>query len=148
MLPGDEERWQQWINQAIFTKHGTFIEYQSVGRDVTKNKRKEEELKTSHDIVNQSLLAADQVTYLSILETNLINIISPFLRNMTLKHFNLTPREIQVANLVKNGKSSKEIAQLLNLSTRAIEFHRENIRQKLDLKNRKANLQSSLFSHS
>jgi PAS domain S-box-containing protein len=100
------------------------------------------------DKLKKSRLAADQMAYLNILETNLSNIISPFLRNMTLKHFNLTPREMQVANLVKNGKSSKEIAQLLNLSTRAIEFHRENIRQKLGLKNKKANLQSYLLSHS
>lgn len=88
----------------------------------------------------------EQGAYLNILETNLTNIISPFLRNITLHHYNLTPKELQVAHLVKDGKTSKEIAKLMNLSTRAIEFHRENIRNKLGLTNKKINLQSYLIS--
>lgn len=90
--------------------------------------------------------STEQSAYLNILEMNLHNIISPFLRNMTIHQFNLTPKELRVANLVKEGKSSKEIAELINLSTRAIEFHRENIRKKLGLKNKKMNLRSYLSS--
>jgi DNA-binding CsgD family transcriptional regulator len=54
--------------------------------------------------------------------------------------------QIQIADLVKAGKSTKEISELLNLSDRAIEFHRNNIRNKLGLKNKKINLQSYLLS--
>jgi len=89
---------------------------------------------------------ADQGTYIDILETNLHNVISPFLRNMTLNQYNLTPKEIQVATLIKDGRTTKEIAKIANLSVRAIEFHRENIRKKLGLRNKKANLRSSLLS--
>lgn len=89
----------------------------------------------------------EQITCLGILETNLNDIISPFLKNITLRHSDLTPREIQIANLIKNGKTTKDIAELLNVSTRAIEFHRDNIRIKLKLKNKKTNLRSYLLTH-
>ncbi|MBN2515208.1 MAG: PAS domain S-box protein [Deltaproteobacteria bacterium] len=89
---------------------------------------------------------SDQENYLDILKTNLNNIISPFLRNLRLDHCNLTPKEIQIANLIKEGKTTKEIADLLYLSLRTINFHRENIRKKLGLTNRKTNLQSHLSS--
>jgi PAS domain S-box-containing protein len=87
-----------------------------------------------------------QHAYLDVIENNLNNIISPFLRNVTLSHFNLTPREIEVANLVKDGKTTKDIGEILNLSTRAVEFHRDNIREKMGLKKTKSNLRSTLLS--
>jgi PAS domain S-box-containing protein len=87
-----------------------------------------------------------QHTYLDIIENNLDNIVSPFLRNVTLKQFNLTPKEIEVANLVKDGKLTKDIGDILNLSARAVEFHRNNIRKKLGLTKTKANLRSTLLS--
>jgi PAS domain S-box-containing protein len=89
----------------------------------------------------------NQLACLSILETNLSEIISPFLKNITMKHIDLTPREIQIVNLVKNGKTTKEIAELFNVSTSAIDFHRDNIRIKLKLKNKKTNLRSYLLTH-
>jgi len=98
--------------------------------------------------LRKSLGTEDQKSRLHIIETNLNNIISPFLRTLTIKHLNFTPKEIQVANLVKEGKTSKEIATLLHLSPRSIEFHRDNIRKKLGLQNKKVNLQSYLHTFS
>jgi len=91
-------------------------------------------------------LAADQRTYLNILQTNLSDIVSPFLRNLTMNFSGLTPKEIQVASLVKEGENTKEIARLLNTTKRAVEFHRHSLRTKLGLKNKKANLRSHLLS--
>jgi DNA-binding CsgD family transcriptional regulator len=93
-----------------------------------------------------SRASAEQDAYISVIETNLNNIVSPFLRNVTLNHYKLTPKEIQVAHLVKEGKTTKDIAELLHISTRAVEFHRDNIRNKLGLKNKKSNLRSTLLS--
>ena len=87
-----------------------------------------------------------QKSYVGVLESYLKDIVSPFSRNLHAKFLNLTPSEIRVANLVKEGKTTKEIAGLLNSSKRAIDFHRNNLRDKLGLKNKKANLSSYLFS--
>ena len=85
-------------------------------------------------------------TFLEIVEANLDAIISPFERTLSSKFIKLTPSEIQVANLIKLGKTSKEIAALSNLSFKTIEFHRDNIRTKLGLKNKKVNLRTHLLS--
>jgi len=87
-----------------------------------------------------------QLNQLNIIEENIKNIVSPFLRNLSAKYPNLTPTEIQVINFIKEGRTTKEIAGLLKASSRTIEFHRDNIRKKLNLKNRKANLRSHLLS--
>jgi len=73
--------------------------------------------------------------------------VSSFTYRLGSKFYNLTPSEIHVANLVKQGKTTKEIAELLRLSHRTICFHRENIRKKLGLKNQKINLTSHLMSY-
>jgi PAS domain S-box-containing protein len=87
-----------------------------------------------------------QQAFLNILEGNLTNIISPFTRRLNLKYLSLSPTEIQVANLVKDGKTSQEIADIMNLSPRTVEFHRNRIRKKIGIKNEKANLRSLLLS--
>ena len=71
------------------------------------------------------------------LETNLNEIISPFYRTLSANYAHWTPKEIQVANLVKKDKTTKEIEQLTNSSSRAIEFHCINIRKKPGLANKK-----------
>jgi DNA-binding NarL/FixJ family response regulator len=86
------------------------------------------------------------MTYLRILEANLNNIVSPFVHKLFSKYSALTPKEIQVAQLIREGKNTREMAELLSSSKRTIESHRQSIRNKLGIKDTKANLRSYLFS--
>ena len=97
--------------------------------------------------LEKTALTVAQKNLVSILKANLEELISPFSRSLTVKFGKLTPAEIQVANLVKLGKKTKEIARLLDLSPGTIDIHRKNIRKKLGLTNKGLNLQSALSSH-
>lgn len=96
--------------------------------------------------LKKTRLTPAQMICVNTIESNLKNISSPFLRNLTLNCFNLTPKEFQVANLVKEGRTTKEIADFLNVSTGAIDFHRNRIRKKLGLNCKKINLRSFLMT--
>jgi len=85
-----------------------------------------------------------QSTWVDILETNLRDIVSPFSRGLSSKYWKLTPMEFQVANFIKNGKTTKEIAELLHVATSTINTYRDNIRKKLRIKNKKINLKTYL----
>jgi PAS domain S-box-containing protein len=87
-----------------------------------------------------------QMAHVEIIESHLHDVVSPFLRTLTSKYLNLTPREIQVASLIKEGKTTKEMTDIINISATAVDFHRKNIRLKLGLKNTKANLRSYLLT--
>ena len=80
----------------------------------------------------------------SILESNLKDMTSSFAYSLSSKHLNLTPKEIKVANLIKQGMTSKEICDILGSSEKVVAFHRQNIRRKLGLLNKKVNLKSYL----
>jgi PAS domain S-box-containing protein len=96
--------------------------------------------------MKKSGLNQTQEAYADILESLISDVVSPFAHKLSNQHLNLTPTEIQVAHHIKDGKTTKEIAELLNSSMRAIEFHRENLRKKLGLRNKKINLRSHLLS--
>jgi len=85
-------------------------------------------------------------TLVEIIESNLNDIASPFAQGMPIKFAKLTPTEIQVANLVKQGKITKEIADFMNVSTKTIDRHRNNIRRKIGISNEKINLRTFLLS--
>jgi DNA-binding CsgD family transcriptional regulator len=91
-------------------------------------------------------LSEQQDTYMSILEANLADIISPLTRKLAFEYSYLTPSEIQVANFVKKGLKTRQIAALMGLSTRTVDTYRDSIRSKLGLKHMKVNLRSYLMS--
>ena len=81
----------------------------------------------------------------NILETNLRHILSPFTHRLSSKYLNLTSREVRIANLIKEGRSSKEIADLLNVTASTINIYRYRIRKKLGM-NSKNNMRMYLSS--
>jgi DNA-binding CsgD family transcriptional regulator len=96
--------------------------------------------------LKNSRLGDKPMIYVDILESNINDIVSPFLKKLSSQYMGLTPTEIQVADLVRAGRTTKEIAELINISDRGVEFHRNNIRMKLGLKKQKVNLRSYLLS--
>jgi len=83
---------------------------------------------------------------LDVVEKDLRDIISSFGQKLSSKYFNLTSTELRVANLIKYGHTTKEISELLYLSPRTVEFHRNNIRKKIGINKKQVNLKSFLLS--
>ena len=122
-------------------------------RDEDKSEMEEKVLLNIQELImpyfeklEKSRLDVRQTSLVSILESNLKDIVSPFARELTRNYLRFTPTEIQVANLVKQGNTTKEIADLMNVSGKTIESHRKNIRKKLGIKNKKENLQTHLLN--
>ncbi|MGE5800302.1 MAG: helix-turn-helix transcriptional regulator [Syntrophaceae bacterium] len=89
---------------------------------------------------------AREKSQINTIESILKGIISPFTQKLSPRMLNLTPKEIQVANLIRDGKTTKEIAEHLDVSKSAIDTHRHHIRKKLGLKNKRVNLTTYLHS--
>lgn len=96
--------------------------------------------------LKQSRMDKNQKVYLSIVESELFGLVSPFVRYLSKEMVNLTPMEIRVAKLIKEGKLSKEIADVLGLAEKTVLTHRNNLRRKLGLRNKKTNLRSHLMN--
>ena len=85
-------------------------------------------------------------TYLSIISANLEDLFSPLSSSLFAKYLDFTPTEINVADYIRQGKSSKQISELMNVSPSSIAFHRNNIRKKLGLSQKSINLNTYLNS--
>ena len=123
------------------------------GRDEDRSALEESLLQNLHDLVLPCIeklktgkLQQRQRGVLEILETNLRDITAPMMRAVTMQHLRFTPAEISVASCIRHGKSTREIAELLQLSIKTVHFHRENIRKKCGIRNKKMNLRTFLAS--
>jgi PAS domain S-box-containing protein len=79
------------------------------------------------------------------IKTNLSKLLSAPTQRISSVYLTLSPREIQIADLIRIGRSTKSIALLLNITKSAVEFHRNNLREKLGIKHRHINLRSYLM---
>jgi PAS domain S-box-containing protein len=130
----------------------------NVALKILLKKREEDKMETEEKIITNykslvspflqklkmSLTKKEQQNLMDILESNLKEFLQPFSQKLSNPVVNLTPTEIQIASMVKQGLSNKEIAQALNNSIRTITSHRNHIRKKLGLNNKKVNLRSYL----
>jgi PAS domain S-box-containing protein len=91
-----------------------------------------------------SALNPAQQTDIGLVESNLSELITPFLR--TIQAFKFTPRQLEIVILIREGKTTKEIARILNMSKEAVDIQRYLIRKKFGLNKAKINLQSYLKS--
>jgi PAS domain S-box-containing protein len=94
----------------------------------------------------ETTLSTEQKALVDILEANLSEVSSPFTDKLSSKCAGITPRELEIAGLIKAGKRNVEIADLLGITENAVSFHRKNLRSKLELKHKKVNLRSYLLS--
>jgi len=97
------------------------------------------------DILKSTDLDEYQRYLLEVLISDLQSSTDQFTRILN-KKLNFTSREIEVANLIRLGKLTKEIAVLMNISTKAVDYHRANIRKKLNINNTNKDLRSHLCS--
>jgi PAS domain S-box-containing protein len=87
-----------------------------------------------------------QAELVELIETNLKNFYDPAYARLSSPSCMLSPTELKVAQLIRDGKTNKEIAKLLHLSKSTILTHRHHIRAKLGIKNQKVNLRTLLNS--
>lgn len=96
------------------------------------------------DKLEKSSLDDYQQSFLKIIRTNLGEIVAPFMKDLAHKYFRLSPAELNIANLIRQGVSTKDIADQLKMTKRNVDFHRDRIREKIGIKNTKANLRAVL----
>jgi DNA-binding CsgD family transcriptional regulator len=85
-----------------------------------------------------------------LVESLIEEIVYPITRQRSSAFEQLTARELQISALIKEGKTSKEIAEILCIAKKTVDYHRANIRRKLSLENtpgNPSNLRSYLVSH-
>ena len=93
-----------------------------------------------------SQLSPSQVKYVEMLQSNLEEISSPFISKLSLSYHSMTPTEIAICNMIRNGMRTKEIAEMRGVSEATINRHREKIRRKLKITNQDVNLATFLQS--
>lgn len=91
-------------------------------------------------------LPESRKNYVELLRVNLDEITSPFISKLSVKNYSMTPTELSICSMIRNGMRTKEIAEMRNVSEATINHHREKIRHKLNITNKDINLASFLQS--
>jgi len=91
-------------------------------------------------------LTPAQTKYVEMLQTSLDEITSPFIGQLSLSYHSMTPTEIAISNMIRNGMRTKEIAEMRSVSEATVNRHREKIRRKLKITNHDVNLATFLQS--
>ncbi len=147
-------------NEMKLKKQAIHLEEMNTALNVLLEHREEERIKLEENIIaninrlvlpnleklGKGKLSADKRLYIEVIKSNIEEIISPFSVRLSSVDPALTPTELKVANFVKEGLTSKEIASMLNISHNTVMFHRKKIRNKLGLTNRKTNFRSYIKS--
>ena len=97
-------------------------------------------------MLHKTVLTEQQKECLEIIRTNLENLTGSLVQHLQNPILNLTPREILIADLIYQGKTTREMARLLGLSPRTVESYRNSLRKKLGLTQKKISLKSYLFT--
>ncbi len=153
---GEQQKTLQTLEQKSMDLHDANIAL-NVLLDQGRKAKQELEMKILENIkelvfpyldeLDMELIDKPDRAYVTIIRQRLKEITSSFSKELTSKLVGLTPRELQVAELVKQGRSNKDIAKLLHISLGTADVYRNNIRKKLDLQNKKINLRSYLLTH-
>jgi PAS domain S-box-containing protein len=96
--------------------------------------------------LKQTRLDIGQSALIEIIERSFRDISSPFLKFISSEHFRFTPKEVEIVSLLREGKTTMEIAKILGIGKRTVDSYRDNIRSKLGLANKKVNLRTYLLS--
>jgi DNA-binding NarL/FixJ family response regulator len=88
--------------------------------------------------------SSENLKNIELLEKKIRELSADFGSKISDPQFKLTPKEIEICDLIRSGLSSKEIAEIQKVSAETIETHRSNIRKKLGLSNQSVNLTSYL----
>jgi PAS domain S-box-containing protein len=96
------------------------------------------------DRLKKSRLPPEERECADLLRSNLEQITSAFSARLSSSLVGLSPQEIRVAGLVREGKQDKEITEVLNISFETVKTHKQNIRKKLGIYGQRKNLRSFL----
>ena len=149
----------QKLKKRINTQKHALKEQESAIKVLFREKEKEEKKIARNIFRNINLLVLPLVHELKsmtknkrdaeiieLIENYLKNIKGPLLDKIPVETYNLTPRESQILSLIKNGIKSKNISSMLGISEKSVNFHRLNIRKKLNLTKKSINLQTYLIN--
>ena len=95
-------------------------------------------------LLGHTKLEEDGQEYMNLINAHLYSLMDAFCRKLDDPSIGLTPKELLVADMVRKGKSSADIAQLLNLTIRTVDVYRNIIRKKLKISGKKINLHAYL----
>lgn len=87
-----------------------------------------------------------EASHLDLLEKNVRDLTSDFGVQLTGSMATLTPRQLEICNMIRSGMESKEIAEIMGVALRTVETHRNAIRKKLGISGEDTNLTTYLQS--